>query len=661
MNHLSNFRFSLVYVRLILLILLLGFSSIASSAVGVRLCTGSIGDYVWLDKNHNGIQDDEDGISGVVLTLTDGDGNVFTTTTDQNGAYLFEGRCEGSYQIVVDETTLPSGYEASKTLEGDDRKIDSNENPEENIYLSTDFDEDLSIDFGYHEPSQPGCNISVDKTCSVAPHENLLCNDKISATTLRYIGPSRESVTVTFEGKDGGYAEYTNVDLVSGVTVLAQNGYTIDAGVGVELGSKTNIYINGDLEIIHTSCSAIYSAGQSAPLDGNSPNSSTGVKGEPSPNWSVVNFRDKSDAFVDSSPQVEKDNCEVQFGGADVAYQYRIKNIGTTDVNILSIIDNKMPDPLLEPPSLLPLPSGEQITLSRTSFIDETTTNGVIVKAVSGTNHCSADDIVTVTIAPAPVSCKEIKDLTELTMIWNGADGTTATTAAGQVFEDLQKGNRITFTVDKDIYGNDFALYLTAAGGVTSTSLFHLSCSDPDMDGSDDCGKDQGDGKNNTDPDSNLWLLDGMSGNNGSFECALDDPDVVTDSSKSAQPSAANIVSAAEPTVSKNEFKWKLKNTGSNRAYITEVAVSWPDAQGHIKELKFGRNKLLKGKKLKKAKAPGHTFTRINYEKGKKKRGLKAHQEREFKIKFSKRYDKDELSDYRVKITFDTGDEVTFN
>lgn len=107
-------------------------------------------------------------------------------------------------------------------------------------------------------------------------------------------------------------------DLVSGVTILTkpgQNGFTIDAGIGEKLGSKTTITINGTEEIIHTSCSAIYVAGAPAPLDGNTPNPAGAEKGDPSPNWEVVDFREKDDDYVAEAPSLSEamDACSIPY------------------------------------------------------------------------------------------------------------------------------------------------------------------------------------------------------------------------------------------------------------------------------------------------------------------------------------------------------------
>ncbi len=60
----------------------------------------SVGDYVWVDRDNDGVQDDgEPGIAGVTLTLTGPDGKpvtdvsgnpVSSVTTDENGHYSFD-------------------------------------------------------------------------------------------------------------------------------------------------------------------------------------------------------------------------------------------------------------------------------------------------------------------------------------------------------------------------------------------------------------------------------------------------------------------------------------------------------------------------------------------------------------------------------------------
>gem|GEM_PF-1650437 len=61
----------------------------------------SIGDTVFEDTNGNGIQDEgEPGIAGVTITLT-GPAGPQTTTTDENGNYIFEDLPDGTYTVTV--------------------------------------------------------------------------------------------------------------------------------------------------------------------------------------------------------------------------------------------------------------------------------------------------------------------------------------------------------------------------------------------------------------------------------------------------------------------------------------------------------------------------------------------------------------------------------
>ncbi|WP_172802261.1 SdrD B-like domain-containing protein [Agrococcus jejuensis] len=96
---------------------------------GILAPLGSIGDRVWLDANRDGLQTaGEPGVAGVTVTLLDGDGNqVRTTTTDANGAYLFQGLELGTYSVQF--ATLPTGATYTTRAVGTDRTIDSDVYP----------------------------------------------------------------------------------------------------------------------------------------------------------------------------------------------------------------------------------------------------------------------------------------------------------------------------------------------------------------------------------------------------------------------------------------------------------------------------------------------------------------------------------------------------
>jgi hypothetical protein len=119
----------------------------------------SVGNYVWADSDRDGIQDaGEPGISGVTLSITKADGsavtNVFgaavtTTTTDANGAYVFENLPVGSYKVTV---TSPAGYIATTALAGSDRAVDSSTGNATSTNLTVDGTSDMTLDFGFVLP-----------------------------------------------------------------------------------------------------------------------------------------------------------------------------------------------------------------------------------------------------------------------------------------------------------------------------------------------------------------------------------------------------------------------------------------------------------------------------------------------------------------------------
>jgi len=84
-----------------------------------------LGDTVWNDLNRDGIQDDDEpGIEGVTVRLYDCDGNwLASTTTDENGQYMFSDLMPGGYRV---EFVLPAGYAFSPQYQGGNPELDSN-------------------------------------------------------------------------------------------------------------------------------------------------------------------------------------------------------------------------------------------------------------------------------------------------------------------------------------------------------------------------------------------------------------------------------------------------------------------------------------------------------------------------------------------------------
>ncbi|RMF25520.1 MAG: PKD domain-containing protein, partial [Bacteroidetes bacterium] len=92
----------------------------------------TLGDFVWLDANRNGLQDSsETGIPGVVVRLLRMPGGSVqaTTTTDFLGKYHFQNVPPGDYAIEFLGGSLPTGYVFTTPDAGADDALDSDVDP----------------------------------------------------------------------------------------------------------------------------------------------------------------------------------------------------------------------------------------------------------------------------------------------------------------------------------------------------------------------------------------------------------------------------------------------------------------------------------------------------------------------------------------------------
>jgi hypothetical protein len=100
----------------------------------------SIGNYVWIDANKNGIQDaGESPVAGVQVKLYNPNGTVYdsdplktgiqplVTSTNKDGYYAFVELPDGSYRVGFDQ--LPEGYQLTIADQGNSDELDSDADP----------------------------------------------------------------------------------------------------------------------------------------------------------------------------------------------------------------------------------------------------------------------------------------------------------------------------------------------------------------------------------------------------------------------------------------------------------------------------------------------------------------------------------------------------
>lgn len=91
---------------------------------GLYPAPASLGDFVWMDENMNGMQDEgEMGIADIEVHLYTCDGTwLASTTTDSSGMYMFDNLSSGEYYL---EFVNPFGYIFTMKDAGDDDELDS--------------------------------------------------------------------------------------------------------------------------------------------------------------------------------------------------------------------------------------------------------------------------------------------------------------------------------------------------------------------------------------------------------------------------------------------------------------------------------------------------------------------------------------------------------
>jgi hypothetical protein len=155
-----------------------GNKSTFAQHISWNTCTGGLGDFVWNDKNHNGIQDaGEPGIIGMTVNLHDCSGGsiIQTTTTDTNGLYLFTNLSACSQYYV--EFVIPTNTSYVFTTPhagGSTTSNDSNANETGNhgpgttaCYSIVPGQTNYTVDAGLYIPVPPPTNIGHGDTATI--------------------------------------------------------------------------------------------------------------------------------------------------------------------------------------------------------------------------------------------------------------------------------------------------------------------------------------------------------------------------------------------------------------------------------------------------------------------------------------------------------------
>ncbi|WP_459502123.1 SpaA isopeptide-forming pilin-related protein [Bacillus sp. C1] len=224
--------------------------------VGVQLKApqkSSLGEYVWLDKNKDGIQNDGNtGMNGVVVELLDKDGKVISMTRTGNdkkgnpGYYKFVNLDPGEYQVRF---TLPDGYKWTKKNAGTDETRDSNVDKygySEIIKLGEN-EHNMTIDAGLVEDTADDGELEVTKVAKGS-------NTPLEGAVFEVQSKDGQVIQTITSGKDG---KVSVTDLPIGeyklVEIIAPEGYKLSDtsyDFAISKDTKTPIEITIENEVL---------------------------------------------------------------------------------------------------------------------------------------------------------------------------------------------------------------------------------------------------------------------------------------------------------------------------------------------------------------------------------------------------------------------------
>ncbi|MBK9151772.1 MAG: carboxypeptidase regulatory-like domain-containing protein [Saprospiraceae bacterium] len=184
----------------------------------------SLGDFVWEDKNGNGIQDaGEPGIAGVVVMLEDGSGNpatdingnvVASVVTNASGQYGFTNLKPGVGYVV--KFTKPAGYEATAKDQGGDDTKDSDADVvtgKAPVVVLQSGENNPTIDAGYYRPATIGDFVWDDKNANGVQDAG---EPGIAGLTVTLSGTAGDGTPVNLTTVTGPNGEYSFTGLKPG-------------------------------------------------------------------------------------------------------------------------------------------------------------------------------------------------------------------------------------------------------------------------------------------------------------------------------------------------------------------------------------------------------------------------------------------------------------
>ncbi|MFN8445053.1 MAG: SdrD B-like domain-containing protein [Caldilineaceae bacterium] len=241
--------------------------SLDMGIVSISLDEVRVGDYVWFDDNHNGIQDNtESGVANVRVTIFDATtdqpvlvgGNPLTRTTNASGLYLFDGLPVGNYYVVFDLSSLPAGYAPTLANVGSNDEVDSDADANGKTAATGPISagqQNLSLDLGIFAPYSLGNRVWEDNN-----NNGVIDSGEagINGLTVNLYADANNDgtpdgvVLASMATANGGYYRFDGLAAGTYLVEVVAPGYrssTADAGdpdVDVDDSDDNGVVVNGN-------------------------------------------------------------------------------------------------------------------------------------------------------------------------------------------------------------------------------------------------------------------------------------------------------------------------------------------------------------------------------------------------------------------------------
>ena len=236
----------------------------------------SLGDFVFIDMNRNGVLDDGDvGLGGVTVTLLDENGQqIDETVSNEDGSYVFDELLAGTYSVQFQEA---DGFDFADANVGGDDAADSDADQAtgqtENVVLGIG-EENLTVDAGLVMELPP--EAVADEACVCATETkviDVLANDAdpegddifVSAINGQDVelGDSvtldsgavvtlNADGTLSYDSSNGVYGGFAADELPIGTDEMDGFTYTVSDGDGGTATSNVDVEVKGALNTVET-------------------------------------------------------------------------------------------------------------------------------------------------------------------------------------------------------------------------------------------------------------------------------------------------------------------------------------------------------------------------------------------------------------------------